>query len=349
MTWLVALCASLAPFLPVPQLTTDHLRRARDWWLRGTLLAAGLWLTMAEPVFAPLAFWFSWRWRSHRELGPLVAWMAVAAGWFAVRAVPRATLEVVPLAWVAWGVVTVGILEWQRRRLNPEEGRSPSGTFGQRTMAAAYLALCLPFAPWGLWPALGLGLWITGPSWGALAALAVGLPVLAGSGLLLSATLGALAAALGAVWARSEHDYEHTLPGPLWRLLDVTPRGSSIDSLAVRGRALRLAWRQRREAGWGGEGPDTMARALFRWEAGYHTQLTKGDLHCCPAHLAWEYGLAGLATVALLVYRVGSGVTWGDPWSAAAVIAGVLSLTSFPLRTPPVGLVCLVIFARVAP
>lgn len=330
-----------------------EITSARDWWLRGMLGAATLWLTWAEPIFAPIALWFLCRWRSHAELGPLVAWGAVAAGWFAVRSVPRGTLELVPPAWVGWALVTVAILVVQHYRLGPDATRAPSGTFGQRTFAAAYLALCLPFAPWGLWPALGLGLWLTGPSWGAVTALAVGLPVLAGQ----AAALGALTTALGVVvlafvgptLTRISPDDRTAFR---W-LLDRTPRGSSLDTLWSRWHSLRLCWRHRREALPWGAGPDSMWQILLRLEGAYkrnqEPRLVRGDLHNDPAQLVWEYGLAGLAVVLIAAYRIGSGLTWGDPWSAAAVSAGVLSVTSLPLRIPAIGLVCLVVWARVAP
>ena len=109
------------------------------------------------------------------------------------------------------------------------EPRLPYGTFGQRTLCAGYLALMVPFAPVWVWPALGLGLWLTGPSWGALAALSGGLFVLGGylgMGISLSLALGAL----GLWWA------------PVIRgrkLLEWIPRGDSLDSL--RGR-LETVW-----------------------------------------------------------------------------------------------------------
>lgn len=336
--------AALTPLLILRQMSSAELTRSRDWWLRGLLAGATVWLVWAEPIFAPIAAWFLCRWRTQAELGPLAAWGSVVACWFAVRSVPPELLDWVPLAWLAWALVTAALLVWQARTRPPHVGINPAGTFGQRTFAAAYLALCLPFAPWGLWPAIGLGLWITGPSWGALLALGAGLPLLFGwmYAVPLWWLLGALA---GLLWA-GRHDLAR-------RWLDLSPRGSSLDSLWSRWHALRLMWRHRGESLPWGQGPDSTWRILLRLEGAYKSgtepRLTRGDCHCDPVQLVWEYGVAGVAVILIACWRIGSGLTWGDPWSAAAVIAGGLSLTSLPLRVPPVALVSLVIFARVAP
>lgn len=348
MTALILAACCLAPLLVMRIMSPVEITRARDWWLRGMLAGATVWLTWAEPIFAPLALWFLCRWRTEREVGPLVAWSAVVVAWMTLRGVARETLDLVPVAWLAWVLVTVALLVYQRFWLGmrPHEGRNPSGTFGQRTFAAAYLALCLPFAPWGLWPAIGLGLWLTGPSWGALAALAVGLPVLGGAlGAALALSM-ALGASLGVLvgW---------TIPLAFTAvrvlLIDRTPRGSSLDSLLSRYHALRLMWRHRGEALPWGAGPGTTWKILLRLEAAYQVKLPRGDCHNDAVQLLWEYGLLGAAMIGIAAYRIGSGLTWGDPWSAAAVIGGVLSLTSLALRVPAVGLTCLVIFGRVAP
>src|SRR3972149_171552 len=106
--------------------------------------------------------------------------------------------------------------------------RAPYGTMGQRTMVAGFLALLVPFAPWWGWPVLGVGLWLTGPSLGAILSLAAGPGAaypLVWSGSLLLAVPAALLMASTTVLGS-------------WM-----PRGDSLDSVRGRLNVFRLAWR----------------------------------------------------------------------------------------------------------
>ena len=193
---------------------------------------------------------------------------------------------------------------------------------------------------WSSQPALVWGLLVTS-SWGAWLALATGMAVLHPLSAPWSALVGAGLALAGL-----------SLPcpwSPLWRVLNALPRGASVDSLRQRRRLWRIMASQWRVAWPWGTGPDSMSRWARRWQVAYRTPLPLGEAHSEPLQLAWEYGVAGALTVVLVAWRVGRGLQWGDPWSAAAVVAGVLCLGTFPLRVAPLGIVVLVVWARVAP
>jgi hypothetical protein len=337
--WLLVAAFVLAPLIPVAMIGTHALRRARDIWLRGVLAAGCCWLCWAEPIFAPLAFWALVTWRTPGTHAALLGWLAVMATWFLARAIPVDLWPWVATGWLGVGALQVALIVRQRlhRDYRPHAGRAPFGTLGQRTFAAGFLALLVPFSPWWGWPVLALGLWLTGPSWGAVLSLAMGLGVL--NPWLWVPSL-ALATAGGLLIATKGRDW--------------TPHGGSLDSLRERGNAFRLLWRRWALPGWTGRGPDSMTRDLrMLWHQdkarlGVYAG-TISELHCEPLHLCWEYGAFGVATVLLATYRIGSGLTWGDPFSAAAVIGAGLACTTFPLRVAPVGLVILAIWARVTP
>jgi hypothetical protein len=331
----IAALLILAALIPVSRLSTHALTRARDVWLRGVLAAGCVWLAWAEPIFCPLGLWCLIQWRGPASHPAFLGWLAVVATWFLARALPADLWPWVVQGWLVVGASQVGLIVWQRWWGHLEPGRAPYGTMGQRTMMAGFLALLVPFSPWWGWPVLGLGLWLTGPSLGALLSLAAGVgllypPLWLGS-LLLALPAGLLMA--------------HTTVLGAW-----LPRGDSMDSVRGRVNVFRLAWRLRREPGWFGHGPQSMAPDLRRWQ--HMTKVYVGDaseLHCDPLQLCWEYGAFGVATVLIAGWRIGSGLRWDDPWSAAAVIGAVLSLTSFPLRVAPLGLVTLAVWAKVAP
>ena len=377
LAFLLALAFALAPLIPFARYSRRAVQGAHDTWLRGMLGLSMLWLAWAEPLFVPMGLWWLWHWRGSgdapiadgwrivaEQMGGLLRWVAIVGTWFAVRAIPAGMLRWVVLAWLTWAGVQIGLVvfQWRWRRFlesgwHPSnfrtvlirvavalptelrEPRLPYGSFGQRTLCAGYLALMVPFAPFWAWPALGLGLWFTGPSWGALGALAGGLFLLGGYA---SMAVGGcvLLGALGLWWA----------PILLGRkLLEWTPRGDSLDS--VRGR-LETVWLMLRHWQAAGQGPGTTFLAVARWHAasGRRLPLDPSDhVHNDAVQLWWEYGWAGAATILLAAYRIGSGLHWADPWSAAAVIGAGLCLTSLPLRVAPLGLVILTIWGRVAP
>jgi hypothetical protein len=335
--WGVALLFALAPLIPLAVVGTHAIRRARDIWLRGLLLAGCVWLCLAEPIFVPLGVWALITWRTPATHAAILGWLAVIGAWFLARAIPVDFWPWVVSGWLCIGAFEVIVIV--RQRFSPTTGRAPYGTLGQRTIAAGFLALLVPFSPWWGWPVLGVGLWLTGPSLGAVLSLALGLGVLYPLVWLAGLLLGPLALALMLKNRVGGAD-------PLGWL----PRGGSLDSIRARGNVFRLAWYLRREPGWAGRGPSTMSRDMQIYQ--HSTKVYVGEVsepHCEPLHLCWEYGVFGVATVLIAGYRIGSGLQLGDPWSAAAVIGAGLSLTTFPLRVAPLGLVILAIWAHVAP
>jgi hypothetical protein len=331
----VACLLALTPLIPLAAISTHAMRRATDLWLRGLLLGGCVWLAWAEPIFVPLGLWALVRWPASHPA--LLGWLAVMGTWFLVRALPVEVWPWVASGWLLAGAIQVAVIVRQRFS---GAARAPYGTMGQRTMVAGFLALLVPFAPWWGWPVLGLGLWLTGPSWGAVLALLPGLLWIAPRAWLTVAA-GALLVAIPALCL---------VPIKGQRLIHWTPRGGSLDSVRGRVNVLRLAWRLKREPGWLGRGPDTMTRDMQRYQ--HSTKVYIGnisELHCDPLHLCWEYGAFGVATVLLAAYRIGAGLQWGDPWSSAAVIGAGLSLTTMPLRVAPLGLVIVAIWAHVAP
>lgn len=351
----LGLLLALAPLLPIARIANADLERARDRWLRAMLLVGAAALVFIEPLFVPLALWLTWQWRggqtlliAHgweavcRQLGELAFWAAILGSWMLARSLAASLVLWLLAGWGTIAGLQVGEMLWQRWH-----GRLISGTLGQRTVAAGYLALLVPFAPWPVWPILGVGLWLTGPSWAAVLALIVGLGVLdyrVWVGSLCAAAAGGLLVAIqGRAWVKSG-------PRRQWswalQVLEAMPRGASLDTVETRLGAWRVAFRSMT---WAGIGPGNTNTILFRSRHAHKTRITESDLHCDPLQFALEYGLAGWATIALACWRIGSGLHWGDPWSAAAIIGAVLALTGIPLRVAPVGLTILTIWARVAP
>jgi hypothetical protein len=341
MTWLLVLAAGLIPCLYLPGVTREDRAWTRDVWLRGLLLLGVPVLAWWEPWLAPLALYVAIRWdrlevtilspRGHAGVGSVVTWAAIGVTWWLALSLPASGWWLVVLLWgvVAWGQAVLMVVQWWHY------GLEPRGTLGQRTLAGGLFALTIPLLP--AWATIGplVGLYLSGPSWVAVAALCAA-PVV----------LWPLWGALGVSAAIALVAVLWLLPG---RILEHTPRGDSLDGLRVRGRLLRLAWRDwRRDRTWlWGTGPERMQRVTWGWQARGHEIDPFSVLHCEPAQMASDYGVLGVAAMALFAWRVGSHLQWGDPWSAAAVAGGVLCLGTFPCRVAPVGLVWLCICAKV--
>lgn len=324
MTALLALVAAI----PIQRISIGQLTRARDLWLLLALGASILWLLPREPWLAAMACYFLifWPLRGVELLPSLVTWVAIAGTWFALR--ESGVLPYLPWWWLVVAVQQVGVMVWQRFKL----GEPASGLLGQRTIAAGYLAIVAPFAPWWLWPVLALGLVLT-ESWLALGATIIGLGVLHPASLLIS------------------------LPGVcicLWMLYRVEMVW--YQKYTTRGRTMKTVWA--RLGVWyitvahlslRGAEPNTTSAALRRWSAQYGMKYSMlADIHNEPLQHVYEYGGLGAAALVAFAFRVGSGLELGDPWSAAAVVGALIACGSLPCRVAPVGVTWLAICAGVA-
>ena len=133
-----------------------------------------------------------------------------------------------------------------------------------------------------------------------------------------------------------------------WRVLDMSPRGHSLDPLVGRLNALKaVLWGLRTDRAWlTGAGPEATERLLQRYGAIHLYPMPSGALFNEPAQLVYEYGVLGALALLTLVAQVAPHLRPGDPWSAAWVIGAVLSCTHWPARLPMTGTVMLAITAR---
>ena len=338
-----------APAIPLSDTSPGAIDHARSLWLLGCLAVVTGWLATREPWLACIGAWFLWRWRvgdvplDAKPVAALVSWAGVGVTWWAARSLPLELLGWLPWAWIALAWAHTVVMAWQHWR----HGRRnhAHGWLGQRSIAAGLYVLTIPFCPWWALPGPLLGFWLTGPSWGALVALVPAvvwllplswLPWAAG-GLLMAVLAGR---GLSRAIIRGRYAFE-------W-----TPRGDSLDSLRVRWLAVRIAWEEiRYERRWlWGEGPGTMPLTTRRWAARLRDPswyLAKGDLHMEPVQIVYEYGVLGVAAMALFAWEVGGRMTWGDPWSSAALAGAVFACSTYALRVAPLGVLWLAIAAGV--
>lgn len=346
--WLVlAVVAALIPVIPLRLISNESLARARDFWLLLMLGAGTVAAAIVVPPFAPIGIYFLWWWRSHKELPSLVTWVALGVFFFGVERLPAWVWVWIPWAWLAAGGVAVGVLGFQWWRLkppglpwwNPYRPFHQAAWFGQRTMAGAFFALLLPFAPW--WWALPvslLGLAITS-SWAAVLAAAVAVFFLAPG----YDTVVVLIVAPVAMLVLSRASLGR------WRLLEWTPRGDSLDSLRQRWRVMGLLLRSfLRPAFWPwGYGPRTMEKQIIRWASKHGVEaIPLGHPHIDLLQFVYEYGLPGVATMAITAALVLPKLAFGDPWSAAWVAGLVLASATIPFRVASTGLLWLTVTAH---
>ena len=223
-----------------------------------------------------------------------------------------------------------------------------NGTFGQRSLCAAYLALTAPLltlVPAGplRWAAIAAYVWALAAalSWLAVAALAVGLAWLIPTTLWVSLpALGALATSVAWTEWRKRRGTPYR---ELW--VAYTSRGDSVDTLTCRlltWGILLAHWRRYLPRG---RGPGETVRDLLRWDARYRMTLIHGYAHCEPLQLVYEHGVLGVVALGALVWRIAPHLTVGDPWSAATVVGVVLACGTIVARVPALGLVWLVVAA----
>lgn len=338
--------------IPLKQISVASLDQARDYALLSLVGVATIWLAYAAPVFAPIGLWTLVHWRDRHTLETVASWAWIIGFWFAAQALPPVAWPWIRAAWCVTGTVAAAHLTWSWYTVGRDPVLNPGrpwwhplrplhsgGWFGQRTLAAAFFALVLPFYPWWALPVPLLGLWVTS-SWAAWAgSLGAAIVLWPGPG------LGALGVSmlLGACTAPTRRLFGR------WRWLEFTPRGDSLDSVYQRARIARLMLKALLRPAWfpWGYGSRTGARnmmetAVMRW-AGVHgvERIPTGHPHLDAAHYLMEYGLPGVATLVILAALVIPKLQWGDPYSACVIAGAILSLGTLPFRTPSTGLLWL--------
>lgn len=133
---------------------------------------------------------------------------------------------------------------------------------------------------------------------------------------------------------------------PRWlnTALEHTPRGSSLDSLWQRVLITKLLLQSFCRRAWfpWGYGPRSMERAIIRWGAVHGVNsIPLGQPHNEILHLAYEYGLCGVASMAIAAALVLPKLSLGDPWSAAWCAGVVLACATVPFRSVSTGLLWL--------
>ena len=338
MTWpalILALAAAAAPLLPLDYVSGRLLAHARSLWLLGVLTVGIVWVAQTELWLALIGLCFLARWPRHPDppslLPSLTQWVAVGASWGLLLHVPRGAWPWIAWAWLAAaGWQCVQILNNRFRH-----GGRQKGSLGSPVITALYLALVSPFCPWWGWPLLGAGLGLIS-SVLALVGVGVGLVWLYP----LTWPLAGILTLLGAIlWLWSP-----SLRGR--RLLEWTPRGDTLDSVIARWRGWRLICHHGTERWLLGHGPGTMEPSLLRWGSRYDMELTWGEGFNESLQVYYEYGALGILAVLAFCWRVGTHLTVGDPWSAAWLVGGVLTMGHWPLRHASLGLTFLAISAR---
>ena len=330
--------------LPMRAISEASFRRTRDWFLLGMLAVATLAACRWALPFAPLGVYFLARWRDATTVPSLVVWLALGGLWAGLGALPWWGWAWVAVGWLGVGTYVSGCLVWEY--LRADRGVNPRwhpfryldtarAWFGQRTLAAAFLALLLPFFPgWSkLIPLAGL---LVTCSWtallGALGAMIVLEPRWAIPAALIVALVGS-----AALW----------WPKILW----LTPRGNSLDSVGQRVTMCRLLWRAMTQRAWWpwGYGPRSMTRAIMVWAVDLGpAAVTLGNAHMEPGQFAYEYGPLGVLALALLGWQVLPALRWGDPWSAAWVAGALVACGALPCRAVSTGVPWLAISAYLA-
>ena len=333
MIWLLALAVALTPAIPLIQVSTSQLAKARAYWLLGLLTVGICWLAWSELWLALIGFAFLCRWRSPEPVPSILQWGAIGVSWFLLLQIPREVYDWIAIGWIGVALWQVAVLAQRYRQMR----RRMVGTFGSPAITAMYLALVLPLAPVWAWPVLALGLAITSSVLALMAVAAVvvwlwpsaWLPVAAG---------GLLVAIL---WAWSP-----TVRGR--RLGEWTLRGDTLDSVWARLAVWRIvAHDLTRERSWGfGIGPNQASKRLRTWASRVGIELPH-ECHMELMQVLYEYGLVGVLAVAAFCWRVGAHLTLGDPWAAAWVAGCVLSCAHWPMRHPTIGPAWLAISAKV--
>jgi hypothetical protein len=207
------------------------------------------------------------------------------------------------------------------------------GSMANRVVTGGLLAFCLALAPIPLLPIFGLGV-LAVNSFTALTASAVALmirfpPTVTHLGL-DGATL-----TFGPVVLIC-------LAGALLGLCSVGFwRGNPMDS--SRGR--RAIWALSIET-WldytmrdklVGQGHFCFSRHARWWQSRQAVRDEYRQAHCDILQLLLEYGIVGVAAMLILVAMLARAFVPGDPWTAAVVVALLVSLNQFTLHLPHTG------------
>lgn len=259
-------------------------------------------------------------------------------------------VALVLVAWGCWQCIVLVDDATHRPTASTKGLHLYNGTFGQRTLVAAYLALTLPLvsligreAPiigWAILAAYVWGLGITS-SWLALIAGIVGCGWLVPASLWVTGpVLLAGAASLGWAEWRHAHGGARIAPGLAW-----TTRSDSIDTIKCRLLTWAIMLAHLRALLPFGRGPGETVRDLLRWDSRYKLTLIHGYAHNEPLQLMYEHGVLGAAAIACLVWRIAPHLVVGDPWSAATLTGAVLACGTIVCRVAPLGMAWLVIAA----
>ena len=134
------------------------------------------------------------------------------------------------------------------------------------------------------------------------------------------------------------------------RLLEWTPRGDSVDGWRARWVVTRLLVAEWWHGGhrWLGQGPGSASKAVRLWSSRQRMELPNGEAHNDPLQVLYEMGLVAMLALIAFVAPILLNLRVGDPWASAWLAGAVLSLGHWPWRHPVLGLMLLVISAKLA-
>jgi hypothetical protein len=296
------------------------------------VLAMGLLVEVGPAILLGIAVW---RWRGIETLPAVMVLLGVCGVYAAVKLGPPEMDAVLLTAVILVGTwqALLGISQYLRGKLLGWNfhtvNESTHGTLGNRVVLATCCALVAPLAPLWLLPVLLIALLCTA-CYTSLVAVVVGL--------LVAHPAWALPAGIALA------------PATAWVIYW---RGHPRDSLRGRRQVAELVlanlWIKRP---WSvrlfGHGHGAFRRYAQWWTVysatGQHYRQAHNDL----LHLAFEYGLVGVAAVLLWVVSLSRGMALGDPLTGALAAGAVSSMAQFPAYLPQVALLMLAVAGLLA-
>jgi len=330
--FLVTLCGLYAPA------KTDGWTTFRD---RTFILFAGALLVWMAIDYIPFAIIFGLvlaRYRKLEHIRGVVIWIAVFIGWLLIRSLTLEQMGIVITAIVLSAVMQalLVIMDFGTALYYRSQGKSMSpisGTLGNRTYAAAYLAIVCPLMAtketWLIFAILTLGL-ACALSRAAVPAWFVGVVI-------ASPKLWPVLAILGVV----------TFCGIFFSPLLSSFRDAQRDRFRVWVTAVRHASKW---PSWlVGYGYDSFSKATMK--ISIRGGMKEGFVHCHNDYiqLFYEYGLLGCLAASWLFYQfLFPYMVIGSPLTGSIAAIMVISMATFPHHIAPIGMTILFLVAMLS-
>jgi len=330
--FLVTLCGLYAPA------KTDGWTTFRD---RTFILFTGALLAWMAIDYAPFAIVFGLvvaRYRKFEHIRGVAIWAIVFAGWLLIRSLTlqQAGLVITAIVLSAIMQALLVIMDFVTALYYRSQGKSMSpisGTLGNRTYAAAYLAIVCPLVAtketWVVFAILTIGL-ACALSRAAVPAWFVGVVI-------ASPKLWLILAILGVV----------TFCGIFFSPMLSSFADAQRDRVRVWVTAIRHAARW---PSWlVGYGYDSFSKVTMK--ISIRGGMKEGFVHCHNDYIQWfyEYGVLGCLAVGWLFYQfLLPNMAIGSPLTGSVVAAMAISMATFPHHIAPIGMTILFLVAMLS-